>query len=126
MRTRSGKATRCSSTARPSRAGTATRVCGRVEDGAIVGSSDGHTIEQNTFLILDRPFSDFVLRLELKLRNGNSGIQFRSKVFADWVVKGYQADASDAGDRSAWGNFYEEKGRGRNRDEHAHGRLAQG
>ena len=86
----------------------------RVEDGAIVGSSDGHTIEQNTFLILDRPFSDFVLRLELKLRNGNSGIQFRSKVFADWVVKGYQADASDAGDRSAWGNFYEEKGRGRN------------
>ena len=86
----------------------------RVEDGAIVGSSDGHTIEQNTFLILDRPFSDFVLRLDLKLRNGNSGIQFRSKVFPDWVVKGYQADASDAGDRSAWGNLYEEKGRGRN------------
>ena len=86
----------------------------RVEDGALVGSSDSHTIEQNTFLILDRSFSDFVLRLELKLRNGNSGIQFRSKVFPDWVVKGYQADASDAGDRSAWGNFYEEKGRGRN------------
>ena len=86
----------------------------RVEDGAIVGSSEGHAIEQNTFLILERPFSDFVLRLELKLRNGNSGIQFRSKVFPDWVVKGYQADASDAGDRSAWGNFYEEKGRGRN------------
>ncbi len=86
----------------------------RVEDGAIVGSSEGHAIEQNTFLILERPFSDFVLTLELKLRNGNSGIQFRSKVFPDWVVKGYQADASDAGDRSAWGNFYEEKGRGRN------------
>ena len=86
----------------------------RVEDGAIVGSSEGHAIEQNTFLILERPFSDFVLRLELKLRNGNSGIQFRSNVFPDWVVKGYQADASDAGDRSAWGNFYEEKGRGLN------------
>ena len=86
----------------------------RVEDGALVGSSDDYTIEQNTFLILDRSFSDFVLRLELKLRNGNSGIQFRSKVFPDWGVKGYQADASDAGDRSAWGNFYEEKGRGRN------------
>lgn len=86
----------------------------RVEDGAIVGSSDSHTIEKNTFLILDRPASDFILRLELKLRNGNTGIQFRSKTFADWVVKGYQADASDAGDRSAWGNFYEEKGRGRN------------
>ena len=86
----------------------------RVEDGAIVGSSDSHTLEQNTFLILDRPYSDFVLRLELKLRNGNTGIQFRSKVFPNWVVKGYQADASDAGERSAWGNFYEEKGRGRN------------
>ena len=86
----------------------------RVEDGAIVGSSDEHSIKQNTFLIHERPFSDFILRLELKLRNGNTGIQFRSEVFPDWVVKGYQADASDAGERSAWGNFYEEKGRGRN------------
>ncbi len=86
----------------------------RVEDGAIVGSSDKHSIEQNTFLVHEHPFSDFILRLELKLRNGNTGIQFRSQVFPDWVVKGYQADASDAGERSAWGNFYEEKGRGRN------------
>jgi hypothetical protein len=29
------------------------------------------------------------------------------------VVTGYQADFSEAGERSAWGNFYEEKGRGR-------------
>ena len=28
-------------------------------------------------------------------------------------MTGYQADFSDAGDRSAWGNFYEERGRGR-------------
>ena len=31
----------------------------------------------------------------------------------NFVVTGYQADASEAGDHSAWGNFYEEKGRGR-------------
>jgi hypothetical protein len=28
-------------------------------------------------------------------------------------VSGYQADLSEAGDRSAWGNFYEERGRSR-------------
>ena len=85
----------------------------RIEDAAIVGSTDGHGIEHNSFLILDRPYRNFVLRLQIKLRNGNSGIQFRSSRLPDWVVKGYQADASEAGERSAWGNFYEEKGRGR-------------
>lgn len=86
-----------------------------VRDGAIVGSSDGHTLGANTFLIHATPYSDFVLRLEVRLRNGNSGIQFRSirQPGPGWVVHGYQADFSDAGDRSAWGNFYEEKGRGR-------------
>ena len=86
-----------------------------VRDGAIVGSSDGHKVDRNTFLTYREPFADFVLRLEVRLRNGNSGIQFRSRQVAGdgWVVHGYQADLSDAGDRSAWGNFYEEKGRGR-------------
>lgn len=86
-----------------------------VKDGAIVGSSDGHSVDTNTFLIYQRPFADFVLRLEVRLRHGNSGIQFRSKHVPGpgWIVHGYQADLSDAGERSAWGNFYEEKGRGR-------------
>ena len=86
-----------------------------VRDGAIVGSSDGQPIETNTFLIHRRPFADFVLRLEVRLRNGNSGIQFRSEHLPGpgWIVRGYQADLSDAGDRSAWGNFYEERGRRR-------------
>ena len=86
-----------------------------VRDGAIVGSSDGRTVTANTFLIYQEPFDDFVLRLEVRLRNGNSGIQFRSQYMPmpGWVVHGYQADLSDAGERSAWGNFYEEKGRGR-------------
>ena len=84
-----------------------------VENGAVVGSSDAFSPPHNTYLIADRPFADFVLQLEVKLRNGNSGIQFRSTAFPDWIVHGYQADLSFAGDFSAWGNFYEEKGRGR-------------
>jgi hypothetical protein len=85
-----------------------------VENGVLVGSSDGRKIAQNTFLIYRKPFADFILRFDVKLRNGNSGMQFRSTRLENFVVTGYQADVSDAGDRSAWGNFYEEKGRGRN------------
>ena len=86
-----------------------------VRDGAIVGSSDSHPVDTNTFLIHRKSFDDFVLKLEVRLRNGNSGIQFRSEQVPGpgWIVRGYQADFSDAGERSAWGNFYEERGRGR-------------
>ena len=85
-----------------------------VSGDAIVGSSDKKLLDHNTFLYTEKSYSDFVLKAEIRLRNGNSGIHFRSKALPDWVVTGYQADASYAGDRSAWGNFYEEKGRGRN------------
>jgi len=88
----------------------------RVENGVLVGSTDNHPVQQNTFLIHKTPYSDFLLKAEVRLRNHNSGIQFRSKVQPGpgWVVTGYQADFSEAGpEKSAWGNFYEEKGRGR-------------
>ena len=87
-----------------------------VRDGAIVGSSDGRPFKVNTFLIYKkRPFSDFILKASIKLRNHNSGIQFRSEQLPGpgWMVRGLQADASDAGDKSAWGNYYEERGRSR-------------
>lgn len=86
-----------------------------VEGGAIVGSTDGRRIQENTFLVYRKPFANFILKAEVRLRDGNSGIQFRSEARPGpgWVVTGYQADLSDAGERSAWGNFYEEKGRGR-------------
>ncbi len=84
-----------------------------VQDGAIVGTTDGHPIKENTFLVYGKRFSDFILRFDIKLRNHNSGVQFRSTVLPNFVVTGYQADASEVGDHSAWGNFYEEKGRGR-------------
>jgi len=84
-----------------------------VQNGAIVGTTDSHPIQENTFLIYRKPYSDFILRFDIKLRNHNSGVQFRSTVLPNFVVTGYQADASEVGDHSAWGNFYEEKGRGR-------------
>lgn len=86
-----------------------------VSDGAIVASTDNRKIQQNTFLIYKTPHENFIFRAQVRLRNGNSGIQFRSRQLPGpgWIVSGYQADVSDAGERSAWGNFYEERGRGR-------------
>lgn len=86
-----------------------------VKDGAIVGNSDTHPVQHNTFLIYKDEYADFTLRADIKLRNHNSGIQFRSQRKPDWVVTGYQADASEVGEEhSAWGNFYDEQGKGRN------------
>jgi hypothetical protein len=77
----------------------------KVENGTIVGSTDEHTAPHNTFLIHKDPVSNFHLIAEVKLRNNNSGIQFRSERRENWIVAGYQADFSEAGDRSAWGNW---------------------
>jgi hypothetical protein len=88
-----------------------------VQDGVIVGSSDGHPFKVNTFLIHKGTFQNFILKGDIKLRNHNSGIQFRSEQLPGegWMVRGYQADASEVGDeKSAWGNLYEERLRGRN------------
>jgi hypothetical protein len=78
-----------------------------VQNGTIVGSTEGTKIEHNEFLITRQEFGDFALHVEMKLRNHNSGIQFRSERLPDFVVKGYQADA---GENNYWGNLYEEKG----------------
>ena len=77
-----------------------------VRDGMIVGSTDSKTIEANTFLIYQKgEFSDFVLEADIKLRNHNTGIQFRSEREPNWVVKGYQADAAEG---NWWGSLYGE------------------
>ncbi len=88
-----------------------------VQNGVIVGSSDGHPFKVNTFLIHKGTYKNFILKADIKLRNHNSGIQFRSEQLPGdgWMVRGYQADASEVGDeKSAWGNLYEERLRGRN------------
>jgi 3-keto-disaccharide hydrolase len=88
-----------------------------VSNGEIIGSSDGHPFKVNTFLIHKGTFKNFILKGDIKLRNHNSGIQFRSEQLPGegWMVRGYQADASEVDDqKSAWGNLYEERLRGRN------------
>ncbi len=80
----------------------------RVNNGVIVGSTDDTQIFQNTFLIHKKEVGDFHLKLQAKLRNGNSGIQFRSEELPDFVVRGLQADMA-AG--NWWGSIYDEKGK---------------
>ncbi len=77
----------------------------RVENGMIVGSTDGRPLRANSFLISRRTFSDFVLRFEVRLRNGNSGMQFRSERTHGWTVRGYQADLAEG---KGWGNLHGE------------------
>ncbi|MBI1354761.1 MAG: DUF1080 domain-containing protein [Acidobacteria bacterium] len=82
------------------------------KDGMIVGSTDQKSdLQDNTFLIYRREkFSDFHLIADIKLRNHNTGIQFRSEDIGNFVVKGYQADAAEG---NWWGSLYGEKtGRG--------------
>lgn len=85
----------------------------RAENGAIFGTTDEFPIELNTFLVHEKPFANFHLIADIKLRNGNSGLHFRSTHLPGpgWIVYGTQADASD--ENQSWGNFYEERGRGR-------------
>jgi hypothetical protein len=78
-----------------------------VEHGEIVGRTRGK-LEKNEFLATEKTYGDFVLKAKVKIRNGNSGIQFRSKRTEDGVVSGPQADVADGW----WGLLYEERGRG--------------
>lgn len=81
-----------------------------VADGAIVGTTDNvDKLTKNTFLSTKKTYKNFTLKVKFKLRNGNSGIQFRSKTFPDFVVKGYQADIAE---NMFMGILYEEGGRG--------------
>jgi len=78
-----------------------------VRDGMIVGSTENAKLTHNEFLISKQSFGNIVLRAECKLRNHNSGIQFRSEALPEWVVRGYQADMAQD---NYWGCIYEEKG----------------
>ena len=91
----------------------------RVEDGAITGETTAEKpTKPNTFLIYrGGEFGNFVFKAEFKIRNHNSGIQYRSFEVSDpkmpdlkWVVGGYQADL-DA-DNKYTGLNYGERFRG--------------
>ena len=79
-----------------------------VENGEIVGRTTAKTLKKNEFLATDKSYGDFVLKAKVKIRNGNSGIQFRSERKPDGVVSGPQADVAD----DQWGLLYEERRRG--------------
>ena len=87
-----------------------------VEDGCITGKTKAEPkLTHNTFLVYTNgPVADFELRLSYKIINGNSGIQYRSKVTEQGkfgpIVGGYQADF-EAG-KTYSGILYEERGRG--------------
>jgi uncharacterized protein (TIGR03067 family) len=87
-----------------------------VKDGAITGVTKADPkLTHNTFLVYTGgPVSDFELRLSYRIVNGNSGIQYRSKVTEKGafgpIVGGYQADF-EAG-KTYSGILYEERGRG--------------
>ena len=79
-----------------------------VEDGQIVGRTGQEKLKKNEFLVTDKAYGDFVLKAKVKIRNGNSGIQFRSERAPDGAVSGPQADVADG----YWGLLYEERRRG--------------
>jgi len=80
----------------------------RVSNGLIVGTTDDVQIPQNTFLIHNKVFGNFHLKFQVRLRNGNSGVQFRSEELPEYVVRGLQADMAEG---NWWGSIYDEKGK---------------
>lgn len=81
-----------------------------VRDDAITGSTVGHAVDANTFLIWDGgEVEDFELTFEARLEGANnSGVQYRSRVIdpARWQVHGAQLDLHPQPDFT--GMLYEE------------------
>lgn len=75
-----------------------------VQDGCITGQTTAdRPTKGNTFIIWkERDVADFELKLEYRIVDGNSGIQYRSFRLPEgadrWRIGGYQADL-EAGDR---------------------------
>jgi len=82
----------------------------KAQDGMIIGSTEGTPIEYNSFLMTKKTYANFILKAQAKLRNHNSGIQFRSEEVPGlrWAVRGYQADMAE---NNYWGCIYEERGK---------------
>tara|TARA_R110002049_G_scaffold245100_1_gene418978 strand:- start:56886 stop:57476 length:591 start_codon:yes stop_codon:yes gene_type:complete len=85
----------------------------RIEDGLLIGGSLEQTVPHNDFLCTDRKFSNFILKLKIKLTGDegfiNSGVQFRSVRMADpdYEMIGYQADWGE----DYWASLYDESRR---------------
>jgi hypothetical protein len=83
----------------------------RIEDGAIAAGTLRAAIARNEFLCTTREYTDFELRLKVKLLGGdkaNAGIQFRTRRIPNHhEVIGYQADMGTGW----WGALYDESRR---------------
>jgi hypothetical protein len=77
-----------------------------VKDGMIVGKQGKNQIKNNTFLTARGKYTDFTLKVSVRLvgDEGNSGIQFRTRILPDGTARGYQADVA----RGYWGLLLEE------------------
>src|SRR5687767_6922015 len=90
-----------------------------VNDGIVRGQTTKENIAKgNTFLIWrGGTLADFELRCSFRIKNGNSGIQYRSKPVDTknsenkWVVGGYQAEIENTPGKI--GFLYHERGPGR-------------
>ncbi|UBM58298.1 DUF1080 domain-containing protein [Marinilongibacter aquaticus] len=84
-----------------------------IQNGLITGGSLEKTVDKNYFLATEKIYSDFVLKLKIRLRGEegfiNSGIQFRSVRSKDPANEmiGYQADFG----KEYWGTLYDESRR---------------
>jgi hypothetical protein len=83
-----------------------------VQDGVIRGETTLTKLTlHNAFLIWrGGELKDFILKIKFRIRNGNSGIQYRSKEFEKWRVTGYQAEVENTPGKV--GFLYHEAGRG--------------
>ncbi|MCE9608614.1 MAG: DUF1080 domain-containing protein [Chthoniobacter sp.] len=82
-----------------------------VRDGVLRGETTLDKLTMgNTFLLWrGGTLKDFQLKLKFRIRNGNSGVQYRASDLGKWVVSGYQAEIDNAAGKS--GFLYEERGR---------------
>ena len=85
----------------------------RVDDGCLTGGSYVETVKQNEFLATTRDYTNFIVRLKIKLTgtNGfiNSGFQIRSqRVPNNSEMAGYQCDF---GEPNWYGCIYDESRR---------------
>jgi hypothetical protein len=74
-----------------------------IKDGILTGEGNER---RNSFLTSKKVYSDFVLEVEVKIINGNSGLQVRSHDVENKLI-GYQIEA-DPSDRAWSGGLYDE------------------
>ena len=83
-----------------------------VVDGSIRGkTTPENKAKGNTFCVWrGGKLKNFILKIQFRIENGNSGIQYRSKENDKWRISGYQAEVENK--QGKVGFLYHEKGRG--------------